>query len=122
MAQLVNESYRVFQVTDGLWPGDCWPALCFSFALAKAVRGFRAEMAGSGVRVRLVAYLDDLVLVLRMAGLRMVADSPERWLRSVGLDLEMSKSFCMLCAPDAEPSALVAELGFQQAFGQVEVL
>ena len=90
--RLWTEFLQTFTVLDGLWQGDCWSALCFSLALARAIRGFREDMSAAGLWVRLVAYLDDLVLVLRRGGLGFAAVSLEKWLRSVGLTLEKSKS------------------------------
>ena len=115
-------SYASFLVTDGLYQGCSWSALCFCLGMLKVSDQFRREAREAGVPVELFLFLDDLLLLLSQSAVPFVIAALERALASIGLALKKSKSFGMLMREDAPMCAEFASTGLTQTWGALRVL
>ena len=111
-------SYRCFEVHDGLYQGEAWSSLAFCMALRRTLLRLKACLPRG--EVLLMAYIDDIVLMLEASVAKRCHQLLRAELAREGLELQVEKSVVYDAAGACGP--LAAELGCQYSCSGVTIL
>ena len=111
-------SYRCFDVHDGLYQGEAWSSLAFCMALRRTLLRLKACLPRG--EVLLMAYIDDIVLMLEASVAKRCHQLLRAELAREGLELQVEKSVVYDAGGTCE--SLAAELGCQYSCSGVTIL
>ena len=116
--QRCANSFVQYDLTDGLYQGETWSSLCFALALLDALSSCEDLTA-----VRILAYIDDLLLVLPPHMATVVMNRLTHALGQAGLHIKLTK--CAAWIPACPQNVLEHDfvgLGIQQVWGGLDLL